>query len=142
MAQYYNKKSDQVFEPKEKRNIGLWIRDKFLKFIGITNLREISVIDYVGRIIFYDQYMQDGWICRITAYTVKEHDEPPLVLKFESKLISVQRFLGFIPKGIAQQNYVYPFEKQVHNDLRKTIQYINKEITIEEQRLKNCHFIP
>ena len=131
MARYYNKKQNQVFEPKEKRSIWLGIRDKFLKFIGITNIREISVIDYVERIIFYDQSKQDRWIYRITAYTAKEYGEPLLVLKFEGKLISVQRFLGFIPKGIVQQNYMYPFGKQGRNGLRKTIQYINKEITKE-----------
>lgn len=132
IARYYNKRPDHVFELKEKRSSWLGMQDKFLKFIGITNMREISVIDYVERIIFYDQYKQDRWIYRITAYTAKEYGEPLLVLKFEGKLISVQRFLGFIPKGIVQQNYMYPFGKQGRNGLRKTIQYINKEITIEE----------
>ena len=132
IARYYNKRPDQVFELKEKRSSRLGIWDKFLKFIGITNIREISMIDYAERIIFYDQSKQDRWIYRITAYTAKEYGEPLLVLKFEGKLISVQRFLGFIPKGIVQQNYIYPFGKQGRNGLRKTIQYINKEITIEE----------
>ena len=128
MARYYSKKQNQVFEPKEKLSSWLGMQDKFLKFIGITNMREISLIDYVERIIFYDQSKQDRWIYRITAYTAKEYGEPLLVLKFEGKLISVQRFLGFIPKGIVQQNYMYPFGKQGRNGLRKTIQYINKEI--------------
>ena len=132
MARYYNKRSDQVFELKEKQSSWLGMWDKFLKFIGVTNMHEISVIDYVERIIFHDQYKQDRWIYRITADTAKEHGEPLLVLKFEGKLISVQRFLGFIPKGIVQQNYMYPFGKQGRNGLRRTIQYINKEITIEE----------
>jgi len=132
MAQYYSKKQNQIFESKEKRSSWLEMQDKFLKFIGITNMREISLIDYVERIIFYAQSKQDRWIYRITAYTAKEYVEPLLVLKFEGKLISVQRFLGFIPKGIVQQNYMYPFGKQGRNGLRKMIQYINKEITIEE----------
>ena len=136
IARYYNKKPDQVFELKEKRSSWLGIWDKFLKLIGITNMREISVIDNVERIIFHDQYKQDRWIYRINAHTAREHGEPLLVLKFEGKLISVQRFLGFIPKGIAQQNYMYPFGKQGRNGLRKMIQYINKEITIEEYSLK------
>ena len=132
MARYYNKRTNQLFGLKEKRSSWLGMQDKFLKFIGITNMRRISLIDYVERIIFYDQSKQDKWIYRITAYTAKEYGEPLLVLKFEGKLISVQRFLGFIPKGIVQQNYMYPFGKQGRNGLRKTIQYINKEITIEE----------
>jgi len=131
MAQYYSKRTNQVFELKEKQSNWLGIWDKFLKLIGITNMREISVIDYVERIIFHDQYKQDRWIYRITAYTAREYGEPLLVLKFEGKLVSVQRFLGFIPKGIVQQNYMYPFGKQGRNGLRKTIQYINKEITKE-----------
>ena len=132
MARYYNKRTNQLFELKEEQSnwLGMW--DKFLKLIGITNIREISVIDYVERIIFYDQSKQDRWIYRITAYAAKEYGEPLLVLKFEGKLISVQRFLGFIPKGIVQQNYMYPFGKQGRNGLRKTIQYINKKITKEE----------
>lgn len=132
IARYYNKRASQVFELKEQRSNWLGIWDKFLKLIGITNMREISVIDYVERIIFHDQHKQDRWVYRITAYTAKEYGEPLLVLKFESKLISGQRFLGFIPKGIVQQNYMYPFGKQGRNGLRKTIQYINKEITKEE----------
>jgi len=132
VARYYNKRPDQVFELKEKRSGWLVMQDKFLKFIGITNMREISLIDYAERIIFYDQSKQDRWIYRITAYTAKEYGESLLVLKFEGKLISVQRFLGFIPKDIVQQNYMYPFGKQGRIGLRKTIQYINKEITIEE----------
>jgi len=132
IARYYDKSIDRVFELKGKRSNWLGMQDKFLKFIGITNMREISLIDYVERIIFYDQSKQDRWIYRITAYTAKEYGEPLLVLKFEGKLISVQRFLGFIPKGIVQQNYMYPFGKQGRNGLRKTIHYINKEITIEE----------
>ncbi len=132
MARYYNKRPDRAFELKEKRSNWLGIWDKFLKLIGITNMREISMIDYVERIIFYDQSKQDRWIYRITAYTAKEYGEPLLVLKFEGKLISVQRFLGFIPKGIVQQNYMYPFGKQGRNGLRKTIQYINKEITVQK----------
>lgn len=132
IARYYNKRPDKTFELKEKQNGWLVMQDKFLKFTGITNMREISLIDYVGRIIFYNQSKQDRWIYRITAYTAKEYGEPLLVLKFEGKLISVQRFLGFIPKGIVQQNYMYPFGKQGRNGLRKTIHYINKEITIEE----------
>jgi len=132
IARYYSKRSDQVFELKEKQSGWLVIQDKFLRFIGITNMREISLIDYVERIIFYDQSKQDRWVYRIIAYTAKEYGEPLLVLKFEGKLISIQRFLGFIPKGIVQQNYMYPFGKQGRNGLRKTIQYINKEITIEE----------
>jgi hypothetical protein len=131
MARYYSKKQNQVFEPEEKRSSWLEMQDKFLKFIGITNMREISLIDYVERIIFYDQSKQDRWIYRITAYTAKEYGEPLLVLKFEGKLISVQRFLGFIPKGIVQQNYMYPFGKQGRNGLRKTMQYLNKKITKE-----------
>jgi len=59
IARYYNKRPDQVFEPKEKRSSWLGMQDKFLKFIGITNMLEISLIDYVGRIIFYDQFNQD-----------------------------------------------------------------------------------
>ncbi|GAG43490.1 unnamed protein product, partial [marine sediment metagenome] len=54
IARYYNKKPDQVFELKEKRSSWLGIWDRFLKLIGITNMREISVIDYVERIIFHD----------------------------------------------------------------------------------------
>ncbi len=50
-----------------------------------------------------------------------------LVLRFESKLISGQRFLGFIPKGIIQQNYMYPFGKLGRNGLRKAIQYMSLE---------------
>jgi len=53
MAQYYSKKQNQIFESKEKRSSWLEMQDKFLKFIGITNMREISLIDYVERIIFY-----------------------------------------------------------------------------------------
>lgn len=132
MARHYNKRPDQVFELKEKRSSWLGIWDKFLKFIGVTNMREIFVIDYVERIIFHDQYKQDRWIYKITVYTAKEYGEPLLVLKFDGKLISVQRFLGFIPKGIVQQNYMYPFGKQGRIGLRKTIQHLNKEITIEE----------
>ena len=127
MAQYCNKKSDQVFELKEKQSNRLEIWDKFLKLIGITNMREISVIDYVERIIFYDQHKQDRWVYRISAYTAKEYDEPLLVLRFDSKLISGQRFLGFIPKGIIQQNYMYPFGKLGRNGLRKAIQYMSLE---------------
>jgi len=132
IVRYYNKRPDQVFELEEKQSSWLGIWDKFLKFIRITNMREVSVIDYVERIIFYEQSEQDRWIYRITAYTAKEYGEPLLVLKFGGKLISAQWFLGFIPKGIVQQNYMYPFGKQGRNGLRKTIQYINREITIEE----------
>ena len=132
MARYYNKRTNQLFGLKEKRSSWLGMQDKFLKFIGITNMRRISLIDYVERIIFYDQSKQDKWIYRITAYTAKEYGEPLLVLKFEGKLISVQRFLGFIPKGIVQQNYMYPFGKQGRNGLRKTIRCLNKEIIKEE----------
>jgi len=132
MARYYNKRTNQVFELKEKRSNWLGIWDKFLKLIGITNMREISVIDCVERFIFYDQSNQDRWTYRITAYTAKEYGKPLLVLKFEGKLISVQRFLGFIPKGIVQQNYMYPFGKQGRIGLLRTIQHLNKEITIEE----------
>lgn len=130
MARYYNKRPDQVSELKEKRSSWLGMQDKFLKFIGITDMREISLIDYVERIIFYDQSKQDRWIYRITAYTAKEYDELLLVLKFEGKLIGVQRFLGFIPKGIVQQNYMYPFGKQGRNGLRKAVQCLNKEIAV------------
>jgi hypothetical protein len=130
MVRYHNKRTNQEFELKERRSNWPGMQDKFLKFIGITNMREISLIDYVERIIFYDQSKQDRWIYRITAYIAKEYGEPLLVLKFEGKLISVQRFLGFIPKGIIQQNYMYPFGKQGRNGLRKTIQYINKEIAV------------
>ena len=132
MARYHNKRTNQVFELKGKRSSWLGMQGKFLKFIGITNMREISLIDYAERIIFYDQHKQDRWIYRITAYTAKEYGEPLLVLKFEGKLTSVQRFLGFIPKGIVQQNYMYPFGKEGRKGLRKMIQYIDKEIKIEE----------
>jgi hypothetical protein len=103
-----------------------------MKWVEVMKMQEFVFIYILLIIFFHDQSKQDRWIYRITAYTAKEYGEPLLVLKFEGKLISVQRFLGFIPKGIVQQNYMYPFGKQGRNGLRKTIQRLNKEITIEE----------
>jgi len=100
MAWYYNKSPDQVFELKGKRSSWLEMRNKLLKFIEITNMRKISLIDYVERIILYDQSKQDRWIYRTTVYIAKEYGEPLLVLKFESKSISVQQLLEFVPKDI------------------------------------------
>jgi len=114
----------QTLEQKERKSSWLKIWSIFLRLIGIIDMKMISVVDNIEKIIIYDEHKQARWTCKITAYTAKEYDEPLLVLMFYRKIISVQRLLGFIPKGVVRQNYIYPFGEKGRIGLRKAIQQL------------------
>jgi len=121
---YHLKGQAQTLGQKERKGSWLKIWNIFLRLIGITDMQMISVIDNIEKIIIYDEHKQVRWTCKITAYTAKEHGEPLLVLRFYRKIISVQRLLGFIPKGVVRQNYMYPFGEKGRIGLRKAIQQL------------------